>query len=54
VTKEAFDQAVLKGFIRASTSGYLLLRGGNAWDHTARPEFSEGHYLKMNTYQVGL
>ena len=54
VTKEAFDQAVLKGFIRSSTSGYLLLRGGNAWDHTARPEFSEGHYLKMNTYQVGL
>jgi len=54
VSKDAFDQSVLKGFIRAGQPGYLLLRGGNAWDHTARPEFPEGQYLKMNTYQVGL
>lgn len=54
VSKDAFDQSVLKGFIRSGQTGHLLLRGGNAWDHTARPEFPEGQYLKMNTYQVGL
>lgn len=52
VTKEVFDQALQKSFIRAGRRGHLLLRGGNAWDHTARPEFPEGQYLKMNLYRI--
>lgn len=52
VEREAFDKAVQKGFIRSGRWGQLLFRGGNAWDHTAIPHFSEGQYLKMNTYQL--
>lgn len=52
VEKEDFDRAILKGFLRAERQGQLLFRGGNAWDHPARPQFPEGQYLKMNTFLV--
>jgi 23S rRNA (cytosine1962-C5)-methyltransferase len=52
VSKEAFDQAVAKSFIRAGRKGSLILRGGNAWDHTALLEFPEGQYLKMSLFRV--
>lgn len=52
VTREIFDQALQKSFVRANAFGHLLLKGGSGWDHTARPEFPEGQYLKMNTYQI--
>jgi 23S rRNA (cytosine1962-C5)-methyltransferase len=50
VEREDFDRAVQKGFLRSERQGQLLFRGGNAWDHPARPNFPEGQYLKMSTY----
>ncbi len=52
VEREDFDRAVLRGFLRAERQGQLLFRGGNAWDHPARPQFPEGQYLKMSTFLV--
>lgn len=52
VEREDFDKAIQKGFLRSERQGQLLFRGGNAWDHPARPNFPEGQYLKMNTYLV--
>lgn len=52
VQREAFDRALQKAFLRSQRFGQLLLRGGNAWDHTAIPHFPEGQYLKMNSYLV--
>lgn len=52
VERDDFEKAIQKGFLRSERQGQLLLRGGNAWDHPARPNFPEGQYLKMNTYLV--
>lgn len=52
VERDDFDKAVQKGFLRSERQGQLLFRGGNAWDHPARPNFPEGQYLKMSTYLV--
>lgn len=52
VERDDFEKAIHKGFLRSERTGQLLLRGGNAWDHPARPQFPEGQYLKMNTYLV--
>ena len=50
VERDDFDKALQKGFLRSERQGQLLFRGGNGWDHPARPNFPEGQYLKMNTY----
>jgi 23S rRNA (cytosine1962-C5)-methyltransferase len=50
VERDDFDKALQKSFLRSERQGQLLFRGGNAWDHPARPQFPEGQYLKMNTY----
>ncbi len=52
VERDDFDKAVQKGFLRSERQGQLLFRGGNAWDHPARPNFPEGQYLKMSMYLI--
>jgi 23S rRNA (cytosine1962-C5)-methyltransferase len=52
VERTDFESALQKAFLRSERQGQLVLRGGNAWDHPARPQFPEGQYLKMNSYLV--